>query len=289
MAANKALIEHMEQGGVDTLLYGGNALAQHWPISKTAEWLDALESLVAEDTWLMPSVGCDGGKLVDQAEILAGRGYPVALLLPMVPPRTDAGSAEALRRFHGETGTQLMAYIKTDGYMPAADLEQLAAEGVLFGVKYAVPRTDGARDAYLDAIISAIGAERIISGFGEPPALAHMLDYGLAGFTAGCVCLAPRISMRILHALQAGDRQAAEAALQAMLPLEALRSEINEIRVLHEAIGLSGLAECGPVLALSSDLSEEERARVAPVAQALLDAERALEHETAGTPLSSVT
>jgi hypothetical protein len=80
--ANTALIRHMEAGGVSTLLYGGNANVQNWPVSRFADWLDGLESAVADDTWLIPSVGPDYGKLVDEAAILETRRYPVAMALP---------------------------------------------------------------------------------------------------------------------------------------------------------------------------------------------------------------
>ncbi|MBL4918069.1 hypothetical protein [Szabonella alba] len=273
-AANGAIIRHLEAGGVSTILYGGNALVHHWPMSRYADWLDRLTALVAPDTWLLPSVGPDGGKLADQAEILRTRDFPVALLLPMGPPLTREGMMTALRNFHAGSGVQLLIYIKTDGYIAAADLDTLCAEGVVFGVKYAVPRSDGARDAYLDAIIAAIGAERIISGFGEPPALPHLADYGLAGFTAGCVCIAPALSMAILRALQAGDRARAEALLQPLLPLEALRGEINEIRVLHEAIRQSGIADTGMIIAPSSPIPDRDRGRVALAARSLLEAEQ---------------
>ncbi len=273
-AANGALIRHLEGGGVTTLLYGGNALAHHWPMSAYADWLDRLEALCAADTWLLPSVGSDGGKLVDQAAILRDRQFPVALLLPMIPPRTEEGSCDALRRFSAESGVQLLVYIKTDGYIAPASLEALASEGAVFGVKYAVPRSDGMRDTYLDDIVSAIGADRVISGFGEPPAIAHMRDYGLAAYTAGCVCIAPSLSMSMLAALKAGDHAKAEEYLAPFLPLEALRGRINEIRVLHEAIGLSGLAEMGPILAPSSALSDDNRYEIAQAAKDLLAAER---------------
>jgi dihydrodipicolinate synthase/N-acetylneuraminate lyase len=272
-AANGAIIRHLEAGGVSTILYGGNALVHHWPMSRYADWLDRLAGLVGPETWLLPSVGPDGGKLVDQADVLKSRGFPVALLLPMGPPLTRQGMLTALRAFHATCGVQLIVYIKAEGYIPAEDLAALCAEGVVFGVKYAVPRSGPGRDAYLDAIIAAIGAGRVISGFGEPPALAHMTDYGLAGFTAGCVCIAPALSMAILRALQSGNRDRAEALLRPLLPLEALRGEINEIRVLHEAIRQSGIADTGMIIAPSSAIPEADRGRVKAAAVALLEAE----------------
>lgn len=274
-ADNAAVIRHLEQGGVSTILYGGNALAHHWPMSLYADWLDRLAALAAEDTWLLPSVGSDGGKLIDQAEILKERKFPAALLLPLIAPRTREGTLTALRRFHQTCGVKLIIYIKTDGYMPAEDIALLHREGVVLGVKYAVPRQAGENDPYLQAIIEAIGAKAIISGFGEPPAIPHMLEYGLAGFTAGCVCIAPAMSTAILDALKSGQRARAEELLEPMLPLEKLRGEINEIRVLHEAITLSGLANCGPVLPTSSSVPDEARAAIRAAALQLLKAEEA--------------
>jgi 4-hydroxy-tetrahydrodipicolinate synthase len=272
--ANGAIIHHLEQGGVTTIIYGGNALAHHWPTSAYPVWLDCLEAQCAKETWLIPSVGVDGGKLVDQATALKSRDYPAALLLPLAEPRTREGTMEALRRFHGDCGVQLIVYIKADGYMSAADLGVLTEEGVVLGIKYAVPRKPEETDAYLQAIIAEIGADAIVSGFGEPPAIAHLSQYGLASFTAGCVCLAPSLSTAILRALQTDNRDEAERLLQPMIPLETLRGQINEIRVLHEAISLSGLADCGAILAPSSPVPEAARDEILKAAHQLLQAEQ---------------
>jgi len=274
-AANGAAIAHLEAGGVSTVLYGGNALAHHWPLSVYGDWLDRLSALVAADTWLLPSVGPDAGKMMDQAAILKSRRFPVALLLPMSPPSTHEGMAEAMRRFHGECGVRLSVYIKTDGYIGADILGALVREDVVFGVKYAVPRENGAPDAYLDEIVAAVGAERVISGFGEPPAVAHMLDFGLAGYTAGCVCVAPAMSTALFKALKAKDRTAADRLLAPFMPLEELRNEINEIRVLHEAVALSGVAPTGPILAPMSAVPATRTNEIETAAKALLSAEQA--------------
>ncbi|MFN3613182.1 MAG: dihydrodipicolinate synthase family protein [Rubrimonas sp.] len=274
-APNATLIRHIQTGGVSTLLYGGNALAQHWPMSRYAAWLDQLIDAAADQTWIIPSVGADGGRLVDQAPILRERGFPVAMLLPMSSPLTADGMLTAVRRFHRDSGAQLLIYVKTDGYIDAEMLAALDRSGTLFGVKYAVPRQDPAQDDYLRSLIAAIGADRIVSGFGEPPAVNHMLRFGLAGFTAGCVCIAPSLSMAALKALKASDRAKAEAVIAALRPLEALRGEINEIRVLHDAVAMAGIAETGPILPPSSPVPQADRARVASAAKTLLAAETA--------------
>lgn len=272
-AANAAVLNHLRAGGVTTVLYGGNALAQHWPVAVYADWLDRLEALASDDTWLLPSVGPDAGKMMDQAAVLKTRRYPVALLVPMGAPLTHEGMGVALRRFHAECGVQLLVYIKTDGYIPAALLGDLLAEGVVFGVKYAVPRQPGEADPYLRDIIDALGADRVISGFGEPPAIAHMLDDGLAGFTAGCVCIAPQMSMALLEALKRGDRAGATRLLAPMQPLEDLRGAHGEIRVLHDALALSGLADTGPILPPMTHVDPAHRAAMTRAARDLLAAE----------------
>lgn len=272
--ANAAVLAHLRAGGVTTVLYGGNAMAQHWPVSVYAAWLDRLEALASGDTWLLPSVGPDAGKMMDQAEVLKTRRFPVALLVPMGAPLTHEGMGMALRRFHAACGVQLLVYVKTEGYIPAALLGDLLAEGVVFGVKYAVPRQPGEADPYLAAIVAALAADRVISGFGEPPAVAHMLEAGLAGYTAGCVCIAPALSMALLAALKRGDRAEALRLLGPMQALEALRGAHGEIRVLHDAVSQSGLADMGPLLLPMSHVDAAHREAIGRAARGLLEAER---------------
>ncbi|HEX2555065.1 MAG TPA: dihydrodipicolinate synthase family protein [Microvirga sp.] len=279
--ANAALIRHMEAGGVSTLLYGGNANVQNWPVSRFADWLDGLEGAVADDTWLIPSVGPDYGKLVDEAAILKHRRYPVAMALPLVAPQTPDGVVRGLETFVERSGVPLVIYIKTDGYVPAEALGRLVEQGAVFGIKYAVPRTDPTQDAYLEAIIQAVGKERIVSGFGEPPALPHLTRFKLAGFTAGCVCIAPALSMAYLRALQRGDEAEARRLLAVFEPLEGIRERANAIRVLHTAVTLSGVADMGPILPLLTEADPAIYGEIREAARALLAAETAARRKIA--------
>lgn len=280
-AANAALIRHMEAGGVSTLLYGGNANVQNWPVSRFGDWLDGLESAAAEDTWLIPSVGPDWGKLMDEAALLRSRRYPVAMALPMTGPQTPDGVVRGIESFVERSGIPLIIYIKTDGYVPADALGRLAEQGTVFGIKYAVPRADPTQDAYLEAIVAAVGTERIVSGFGEPPALPHLTRFGLAGFTAGCVCIAPALSMAFLRALQRGDEGEARRLLAAFEPLEVIRERANAIRVLHTAVTLSGIADMGPILPLLTEADPAIHGEIRQAAQALLAAETAARRKVA--------
>lgn len=279
--ANAKLIRHLETGGVSTLLYGGNANVHNWPVSKFAEWLDSLEEAVAERTWLIPSVGPDWGKLVDEAAILKSRRYPVAMALPMIAPQTPEGIVRGLEDFVSRSGVPLIVYIKTDQYVPARDMGRLVKQGAVFGIKYAVPRADLTQDAYLQELIDAVGAERIVSGFGEPPALPHLLHFKLAGFTAGCVCIAPHLSMSFLHALKRGDEAEAKRLLEIVLPLEALRERHNAIRVLHTAVSLSGVADMGPILPLLTEADPAIHGEIREAARALLAAEMTARQQAA--------
>jgi 4-hydroxy-tetrahydrodipicolinate synthase len=271
--ANRALISHIEAGGVSTLLYGGNANVQNWPVSLYGEWLDSLSSAVAPDTWLIPSVGPDGGKVSDQAALLAHRNFPAAMFLPFTGPKTDAGLARSIRDFAQRSGTRAILYIKSDGYVSTSTIEALVADGSLLSIKYAIPRARTEQDDVLWELISAIGAERIVSGFGEPPALPHLEHFDLAGFTAGCVCIAPAISQSFLMALKSRDFALAGRILETFQPLETLREAGDPIRVLHTAVSLSGIADMGPTLPFLTEADEELWPRIEAAAKALLAAE----------------
>ena len=270
---NSKLIKHLETGGVTTLLYGGNANVHNWQVSLFDEWLDVLEEEAAENSWVIPSVGPDWGKLVDMAAVLKHRKFPVAMALPMINPQTQDGVVRALQEFVSRSGLPLIVYIKTDNYVTPEAMARLYDQGAIFGIKYAVPRKDPMGDAYLEGLIQAVGRERIVSGFGEPPAFPHVLDYKLAGFTAGCVCIAPTLSMRYLRALKAGKRDEAKALLQPFLPLEALRERSSAIRVLHEAVTYSGIADMGPILPMLSPPPASEMPDIKAAAQELYKAE----------------
>ena len=92
----------------------------------------------------------------------------------------------------------------------------------------------------------------------------------LGGFTTGCGCVAPALSQQMLSLARAGDWATAEALRQQFEPLENLRNAIHPVRVLHEAVTLSGVADTGEILPLLSGLHPGERTRVQEAAAALL-------------------
>lgn len=275
-AANRALIGHLEKGGVRSLMYGGNANFYHVGVNEYAGILDFLTDAAGADTWVLPSAGPDYGKAMDQAAILRGRAFPTAMLLPMTFPFTNGGLAAGIRRFTDALGKPAVIYIKSDNYIAPHTLAALVEEGRVVSVKYAVVRRDPADDAYLRALIEAVGAERMVSGIGERPAIVHLRDYGLQSFTSGSVCIGPRGSMKLLRLLQEKRYDAAENIRAAYLPLEDCRDEVNPIRVLHDAVTVSGIADMGPMLPMLEGVDEHVRARLKPVTRALLAHDEAL-------------
>ncbi|QVQ27470.1 dihydrodipicolinate synthase family protein [Achromobacter deleyi] len=268
-AANKALLSHLEAGGVRNVMYGGNANFYNVGVSEYARIVDMLAGLAGADTWILPSVGPDYGKMMDQAAILRSRAFPTAMLLPMAFPYTDAGLADGVRRFTDALGKPAVLYIKSADYLAPETAARLIEEGRIAAFKYAVVRDDPAKDAYLSAMLQAVDSRWIVSGIGERPAIVHYRDFGLKSFTSGSVCVAPRGSMRLLHLLRDGRYDEAEAVRAHYLGLEDCRDGISPIRVLHDAVTLSGVADMGPMLPLLTGISSAERERVAPVARAL--------------------
>lgn len=270
---NRKLIRHVEEGGVSSLMYGGNANFYHIPVSEYEDTLAFIAEAAGADTWVIPSLGPDYGRLIDQAAVLARTEYPTAMALPQVYPITAEGIVCGLTEASQRFGKPVILYIKQDRYLPAATVGKLFDEGTICAVKYAVVREDPSQDPYLRELIDVIGAAPLISGIGERPVIKHFRDFGLGAFTSGSVCVAPATSMAILAALQAGDFDSAARLRARMMPLEDQRDAISAIRVLHDAVTLAGIADMGRILPLLDNLSEQECAQVRGPAKELLAAE----------------
>lgn len=268
-ADNRALIQYLEEGGVRTLLYGGNANLYNVGASELPELLDMLEEEAGDDTWVIPSVGPDYGKLMDQLAVLKGRAFPTVMILPLAFPFTGDGLATGIRRFAERFGKPVIVYIKSDGYLEPAQVAALANDGLVAGIKYATVRTDPKQDVYLRALLDVVDRQLVVSGIGERPAIVHLRDFGLQGFTSGSVCVAPHSSMRILALCKEGRWDEAEEERTQFLPLENLRDAHSPIRVLHEAVTLAGIADMGPMLPMLSNLPEALRGPVRDAAVVL--------------------
>ncbi|MGA1316233.1 MAG: dihydrodipicolinate synthase family protein [Rubrivivax sp.] len=280
--ANRALIRHIEAGGVRVLLYGGNANLYHQPVSEFGAMLDLLADAAGPGTWVIPSIGPDYGKMVDQAAVLRRTSYRTAMVLPMSGMTSIEGVEDGLLSISDAAGMPLTVYLRSEDYLSTQALGRLVDGGHVWCVKYAIGRTQSdaqvPRDTYLEALIERIGAARIVSGMGERPVLGHVGRvgrYGLASFTTGGGCIAPRTCMALLAALHKGDADRARALHARFMPLEALRESLSLVRVLHDAVTWSGVADMGAQLPLLSPTPASMRPDVEAAARALLAGETA--------------
>jgi dihydrodipicolinate synthase/N-acetylneuraminate lyase len=270
------IVRHIAKGAISRFIYGGNAFLYHLTLDEYEQLL-AWQTAIQEDgLWFIPSAGPSYGRLMDQAKLLRRFAVPCAMTLPCGDPRDAAGLELGLREFAHAADSRLMLYLKEETNMGAdllAGLDtvaQLVDEGICIAIKYAVVRKDPSQDPYLDQLLKRVERRKVISGIGERPAINHLRQWGLRGFTTGSGCLAPALSAAVFSACRAGDYAEAERVRSRFLDLEDLRDGWGPARVLHHALELAGVAATGPIPPFVSELSPEQKNRIQPVAQELL-------------------
>src|SRR5262245_9364516 len=273
---NNRIIRHIAGGGLTRFIYGGNAFLYHVTMDEYESLLDWLNGF-AGDLWAIPSLGPSYGRAMDQASILRRYKFPCAMALPCGDPRDAKGLETGLREIAESANTPLILYLKEENNFGAdreAGLDvvaRLVDEGVCMAIKYAVVRQNPAEDAYLDSLLKRVDRARVVSGIGERPAVVHMRDWKLPGFTTGSGCVAPRLSGQIFEACVKEDYETAERLRSHFLPLEDLRDAWSPAKVLHFAKQLAGIAETGPVAPFLSSLNERQAQEIAHVACSLVE------------------
>lgn len=267
-AENQKVVRHIEAGGVSSLLYGGNANLYHVRLSEYADMLGMLAEVAGEKTLVVPSVGPAYGLMMDQADLFRDTSFPTVMVLPAEGVMTESGLMRGFRHFVEAIGRPAVLYIKRDGYITPEGAAKLVDDGLVSFIKYAIVRDDPADDPYLSKLVDCVDRKLIVSGIGEQPAIVHLKQFLITGFTSGCVCVAPSLSQQMLQALYADDLDRAESIRQTFLPLENLRNEINPIRVLHQAVASAGIGETGPQIPL---LDEIDPARVDEIRNAAIE------------------
>jgi 4-hydroxy-tetrahydrodipicolinate synthase len=272
--ASAKIVEHLVAAGITRLLYGGNAFLYHLSLREYEELLEWLASL-PDGLWCIPSAGPAFGRLMDQAPLLRRYGFPCVMVLPCNDPRDAAGLEKGLREFANAAGMPLTVYLKDElgfGADRAAGLDavsRLVESGVCCAIKYAVVRKDPSQDDHLKGLLARVDRRHVVSGIGERPAVVHMLDWHLPGFTTGSGCIAPALSQALFAACTRGNRPTAEEFRAPFIPLEDLRDAWGPAPVLHAAVEAAGIADTGPLPPFVSNLSAERTETVRPVAQAL--------------------
>ncbi len=267
---NTKIIRSIEAGGVSTLLYGGNAVFYHLRLAEYADALSMLANAAAPNSWIVPSVGPTYGLMMDHAEVLKDFDFPTVMILPQKEIADESGIATGIRLFAEQVGKPIVLYIKHDRWLAPSLVESLVRDGLVSWIKYAVVRDNPSVDPYLKEILSVVPTNIVVSGIGEQPAIVHLRDFGVAGFTSGCVCVAPARSMAMLRAIRAQDYATADAIRTTFMPLEDLRNSIQPIRVLHHAVAAAGIAETGPMQPLLGELNDSQKSAIYQAVQSLI-------------------
>ncbi len=196
---NNLIVRHILSGGITRLLYGGNAFLYHLTLAEYEQLLDWLTDLAA-NAWAIPSVGPGYGRAMDQAALLRRYDFPCVMVLPCGDPRDAEGLERGYRKIAAAANKDLILYLKEENNLGAdreAGLDavgRLVDEDVCIGIKYAVVRQPPCEDVYLEALLKRVDRRLVISGIGERPAVVHLRDWKLPGFTTGSGCVAPRLT-----------------------------------------------------------------------------------------------
>jgi dihydrodipicolinate synthase/N-acetylneuraminate lyase len=265
LAENDRIVRHMSEGGLTRFLYGGNAFLYHVTLKEYEQLVDWMSGIVG---WAIPSLGPSFGRAMDQAPLLRAHGFPTAMILPCSDPRDAVGLERGVRELAASAGIPLILYLKEeDGFgrdrLAGLDaIARLVSDGVVVAIKYAVVRQDSSVDAYLEGLLARVDRARVVSGMGERPALPHLRQFGLPGFTTGSGCVAPGLSQALFDACRAGDWSSADACRAPFMPLEDIRDAWGPARVLHAAVTAAAIADAGPIPPFVSELSTEQQASV---------------------------
>jgi len=275
---NELIVNHIKRGGISRLIYGGNAFLYHISLrefERLLEWLGGVDN----DLWIIPSIGPSYGRAMDQADLLRKYRFPCAMVLPCADPRDVSGLERGYREIAEAADTELIIYLKDETNFGPDKQEGLDAVGrlvndnVCVGIKYAVVRADPTQDAYLESLLARVDRRFVISGIGERPAVAHMREWKLPGFTTGSGCIAPALSQMLFESCTHGEFATGERVRDKFLPLEDLRDVWGPARVLHHATELAGIARTGVIEPYVSALSDRQLEQLEPVAKALVNSE----------------
>lgn len=272
--AAECVARHIEAGGITRLLYGGNAFLYHVTLGEYEALVGWLASFPGS-RWAIPGLGPSFGRGMDQARLLRQHRFRTAMHLPCGDPRDARGLETGLRELADAAGMPLILYLKSEDSFGAdreAGLDavaRLVRDGVAVAIKYAVVRDDPRHDPYLDGLLRRVERPRVVSGIGERPAVVHMRDFGLAGFTTGSGCVAPALCSSLFDACRAQDWTRAEEIRAHFIPFEDLRDEWGPARVLHQGTELAGIAPTGPIPPFVSPLDQAQLGQLAPVARTL--------------------
>ena len=110
-ALNDRIVRHIVSGGISRLIYGGNAFLYHIALAEYEQLLDWLNQIYG---WVIPSVGPDYGRAMDQATRLRPYRFPCVMVLPCGDPRDALGLERGYREIAEAADTKLILYLKDE-------------------------------------------------------------------------------------------------------------------------------------------------------------------------------
>jgi len=260
----RGLVDRLLAGGVDRLVPNGNTGEYH--TLSIAERTRAAEVALAaaRGRARLVIVGVAGAvqDVAAAARHAADHGADAVMVHhPVHPYVTAEGLIDYLSAIAAESPLPVVPYLKTALDPPAA--RRLAQIPGVVAVKW------GVND--LPAFASAVAATRAtgvewICGTAELWA-PFFWAVGATGFTSGLVNVTTGLSLRLLDALNAGDREATMRLWAEIRPFEAMRARRSDgwnVAVVKAAMRLLGLA-AGPVRPPSSDIDEAGEREIADI------------------------
>ncbi len=106
-----------------------------------------------------------------------------------------------------------------------------------------VERPDPAQDAYLDAVMAAIGKDRMASGWAKRRSTTISGRRAMTTYTSGAVCIALRPRWNSLRFYKAGRGAEALELSRPFLEFERVRTDLGGLQVLHDGMRLAGIAD----------------------------------------------
>ncbi|AKJ13949.1 dihydrodipicolinate synthase [Streptomyces incarnatus] len=267
LAAHRALLRRLLDGGIGTLTPNGNT-GEFYALTPEERRLVA-ESTIEEAgdrAAVLVGVGHDLPTAIASARHARDLGAGMVMVHQPVHPYVSAAGWVDYHRAIAEAVPELgvVPYIRNDRLAGARLVELADHCPNVIGVKYAVP--DAARFA---AFARDAGLDRFVwvAGLAEPYAPSYF-SAGATGFTSGLVNVAPAVSLNMIEALRSGDYPGAMKVWEQIRRFEELRAahgSANNVTVVKEALAALGLCR-RDVRPPSRPLPEDERAEVAAIA-----------------------
>ncbi|MFG2572103.1 dihydrodipicolinate synthase family protein [Streptomyces sp. NPDC048481] len=267
VAAHRALVRRLLDGGITTLTPNGNT-GEFYAL--TPEERRLVTELTAQEAAgrgvVLAGVGHDVPTAVASARHARELGARMVMVHQPVHPYVSQSGWVDYHRAIAESVPELgvVPYIR-NARLRGERLAELADHCPnVIGVKYAVP--DAARFA---AFARDAGLERFVwvAGLAEPYAPSYF-SAGATGFTSGLVNVAPTVSLNMIEALRSGDYPAAMKVWEQIRRFEELRAadgSADNVTVVKEALASLGLCR-REVRAPSRTLPEGARSEVAAIA-----------------------